>query len=166
MDKNAVLKKVCDNFKEAEVEDEFYEEGEISPGSVLVCNHPSLGLYGDDGVGQYFFMDLGIAADNTEYFVGMITLDDDITGGDIDGLREAICTLNYFIPYGSFVLSPENEISYKYTAIMAADMKQDAAEAYVDLILSHVLEAFRRHIGLLMQVVRGEITAEDIAQMK
>ena len=165
MDKDKLLKKIQEKFEAAETECTFYKAGEISPGSVLVCDHEALGMYGENGIGQYFFLNLDIAADNTEYFVGMITLEDEITDANMEELGHAICLLNYFQPYGAFVLSPEDEILYKFTVPMAADMDQDAAEAYADIIIAHTLDAFRRHIHLLISVVNGELTPDDIVEL-
>ena len=126
---------------------------------------PSLGMYGDDGVGQYFFNDFAMGADNTEYFTALITLNDELAEGHLDELRASVCLLNYFTPYGACVLSPENEITFKYTVLLKADMEQAAAEEYLDLVVSHALEGFRRHIHLLISVVNGELTPDDIVEL-
>jgi hypothetical protein len=165
MDKNKVLDKIRDNLAEHNANCRLYEEGEISPGRVLVCEHKALGVYGQDGTGQYMFADLEMGAEGVDYFVCLISYAEDLFGQDMPELRNAICLLNYYMPYGAFCLGAENDLSFKYTLMLPDDMDQKTADELAEMAVVHAMDGYRKNIAMLLSVAQGKLSADDIIDM-
>ncbi len=165
MDKIKLLENIRDAFAGIPVDCELINDENITPEPTLFCDHEALGFGGENAIGQYFFVDFEHAAENTDYFMSVISLEDDLSEDYIDSLFQAVSYLNYYLTYGSFVISDENSLMFKLGVPLNSDMDQEKAEEYVNKIIAHSMEAFRRYIGWLVDVANGEMAPADIIEL-
>ncbi len=165
MDKLKILERLKAGFEDIPVKCQLIDDKEFSPDPALVCENPGLGVFGHNAISQYFFVDYNIAAKGTDYFNCVIVLDDDIATERIDEVFRAVSYLNYYLPYGCFILSDDEQLLYKFGAPVNSDMPDDEAFEYIDKLSAHALDCFRRNISMLTDVAEGKILPKDILEI-
>ncbi len=165
MNKIKILERLKADFEDIPINCRLIDDREFSPDPALVCENPHIGAFGHDAISQYFFVDYEIAASNTDYFNCVIVLDDDISTERLDDVFRAVSYLNYYIPYGCFVLGDDNELMYKLGVPVDSDMPDDAAFDYINKISAHALDCFRRNIAMITDVAEGKLTPADIVEI-
>ena len=165
MDKKAILKGIQAEFESVGVTCDWMEEGEASPVDLLITAHEGLGFFGESAMGEYFFMHYDRAAEDTEYFVCMISTEEEVTTENPAALIDAVNRLNYYIPYGSFMVTPENEVMLKMCSPISGSIPQEAAAKQINTLIAHALDLFQRRIGLLSDVAAGKVTPEEVDEL-
>lgn len=165
MNKKAVLKNIEEEFKSVGVPCDYIEAGDQSPVDVLISTNEHLGFYDSTAMGEYFFLDYERAAENTEYFVCMMTLDDNLQTDNAVNVIDGITRLNYFIPYGHFTISPDGEIILKMSMPLTTLMSDEAALEETNTVAAHALDLFHRYIGLIIDLAKGKVTPSDVVDL-
>ena len=159
--RHKLLKKIESEFQEELIAALVAEETEDQP-EILTAIFPSLAKEGADLDGEFLFLPTE-EDDELQFFVSLINIAQEIPEETEYELYAAMAFLNFHIAAGSFSVSPTNgRLVYKHTISMAVDEAEEAVEEYMNRSMSMAIHLADVYAGLLLDVIDGERTADDV----
>ena len=130
---------------------------------ILTVIFAELGLDGDGAVGELFFLPLRSENDTVWHFSTVITIADEIDTQNTDVLYEALSYINFRIPCGSYAFDKDaDQLVYKMTVPVPADMSEDELLKEMNICSGNAVAEADAHIDLLLRLLDGEASMEDI----
>lgn len=162
--RHTLLKKIETELQEELIAALIAEETEDQP-EILTAVFPSLAKEGTQADAEFLFMPTQ-EGDELQFFVSIINLANEIPAGIENELYAAMALLNFYLTDGSFAIEPGNGgLIYKNSISMAVDEDAEAIEEYMNRSMSMAIQMTDKFAGLLLEVIDGERTAEDIAML-
>ncbi|MCR4892738.1 MAG: YbjN domain-containing protein [Lachnospiraceae bacterium] len=158
-----VLKRIGEEFDKVGVTHRFLDRGEESDVDLLLCRHEALGLGGEAGDGQYFFLEYTAGAEDVQYFCAMITGDFPVDPDYIPLVHKGLTELNFFLPVGAFSTDETGDaIHYKLVLPLPEELSEEALFRQVNIGVGHALSLCRQWLNILSYLARGEIGVDEL----
>ena len=126
---------------------------------ILTVRLDDFGVGIDDVVGEFMFFPRPNGAPDTEYFLSVITLTNEIVPERIPKLAEYICRINSVTQSGAFVLSLDKKILMFRMETPLMGLSEAQMQAMTESLTVHALQAAEEFAGEL--VVYAEGIADD-----
>lgn len=158
--KQEVLNTLFDLLNDLNVRTEFIPAEGDGDVDTVVSEYDEIGSGSDEMLGEFFFL----PDENMEYsrFVISFTLDDDLAPGQAAKLYKAIAMINFYLPQGALVISPDETV-LSYRNVVGCDSEMDA-KALTKFILPQIDQSaalMDLWLGILMAYKNELITEED-----
>ena len=160
--RHTLLKKIEIELQEELIAAFIAEETKEQP-EILTAVFPSLAKEGAQADAEFLFLPTQ-EDDELQYFVSIINLASEIPEATENELYAAMALINFYLTGGSFSINPVNGgLIYKHSISMGVDEEAEAVEEYMNRSMSMAIQMADKFAGLLLEVIDGERTAEDIA---
>ncbi len=120
---------------------------------------------GYDALGEFFFLP-GNENDELQFFVNLITIQEELPEENLPELCVAVSAINTFIITGAFAIDAVSKsLVYKNTYAMPADITAETLQDNMELSMGLAVEVVRQFGYLLVEVNQGKRTAESVIDM-
>lgn len=154
--KEACLLHLKEEFEKAGMECDMRGESVAGMGlKILTVNLGELGSGIDDVPGEFLFFPSPNGAQDTDYFMSVLTLTDSIVPIRIPTLAEYICRINSISQMGAFVLSLDERLLMfrMQTPLLGLDIEQ--MKAMTESLAVHALQSAEGFAGELVRYAEG-----------
>ena len=125
-------------------------------------------LGGEDGevFAQMFFQPMPeeqAKIAKVQYFTCIINVKEEIEEKNLAAAHAAASILNYFIPFGTFCLDPDQvTLLYKFSSPLPADMDQEQLHSAVNLLSAQAANLCDQYYSILSAIASGEAQVSDL----
>ena len=162
--RHELLVKMEADFREELIPAVLAEEAEGQP-EILTVLFDSLAKEGAGAEGEFLFMPAA-EDDELQYFTSIINLAEEYAEETENELYASMAVLNFYLTVGTFAVEPQTgRLIYKNAVSMKLPGDAEEMEEQMNRSMSSAVLMIDRFGGLLLDVIDGERTAEDIVEL-
>ncbi len=120
---------------------------------------------GYDAFGEFFFLP-GTKDDDIQFFVNLITLQEDLNDATLPELCVAVSAINTYIITGAFAIDVGSKsLVFKHTYEMPIDVSEEVLYDNMELSMGIALDVVRQYGYLLVEVNKGKRNAQTVVDL-
>ncbi|MBO6241250.1 MAG: hypothetical protein J6O61_10555 [Butyrivibrio sp.] len=137
-------------------------ENENDP-PILSIVFDGLGMEHDDAFGEFYFLPLPDGEARAQHFSAVITIADDIKEDHLSELFEAMSYINFALPCGAYSIDSQKRfMAFRMTAPLPIDIDPEELYKEVNIVIGNAVAITDVHMDILLKVMAGEMTVEDV----
>ena len=125
-----------------------------------------LGEGDEEAFGEFFFRPFETEEDEVQFFMGMITISDDLPEESLPQLYEGISYLNFHLTCGSFAIDTSHSyLCYRLCVPFDADVTAEEVYTQMNIVFMNALSNTDMYMGVLLGIAAGTDTLADLKEL-
>ena len=118
-----------------------------------------------DILGDFYFRPFQSEEDEAQSFMCVLTVTDELPPERLPVLYEVISYLNFTLPAGCFSIDKDHRfLCYTLNTLLPVELEDSLLFREMDLAVGNAMAISDTYIGLLEDVISGEIGVEDVVE--